>query len=297
MPHNKLTSDEEAEILKTCNQAEFKSLPPSQIIPKLADKGVYIASESTFYRVLKKHNQQHHRGKSKKPSKRPLSTHKATSPNQVWMWDITWLQGPAKGIYFYLYLILDLYSRKIVGWEIWTEESADKASVLVRRAIMSERRSNHSEPLVLHSDNGSPMKGASLLETLYALGITPSKSRPRVSNDNPYAESIFRTVKYCPSFPNGGFKTLECARSWVLEFVRWYNKEHQHSGIQFVTPEQRHNGTADKILENRKLVYQKAKQINPQRWTGEIRNWELPSTVWLNPEKASSEYSEYDSAL
>lgn len=290
-PSNKLSVEEEKAIITVCNQPEFQSLPPSQIVPKLADRNEYLASESTMYRVLKKYKQHHHRGKSKKPCKRSLSTHKATGPNQVWMWDITWLQGPAKGIYFYLYLILDLYSRKIVGWEIWTEESAENASVLVRRSIMYEKRLNHAQPLILHSDNGSPMKGASLLETLYTLGITPSKSRPRVSNDNPYAESIFKTLKYCPSFPTGGFINIEKARQWVLEFTKWYNTEHQHSGIKFVTPEQRHNGKCHAIIENRKRVYALAREKQPLRWTGKTRNWELPEVVYLNPETNVSENS------
>lgn len=137
---------------------------------------------------------QHHRGRSKKPCSKPISTHCATGPNQVWMWDITWLPGPAKGIYFYLYLILDLYSRKIIAWDIWIEESAENANLLVRRGVLSEQRQTSLCPLVLHSDNGSPMKGSSLVETLYQLGITPSRSRPRVSNDNPYAESILELV-------------------------------------------------------------------------------------------------------
>ncbi|ABO48854.1 Integrase, catalytic region [Desulforamulus reducens MI-1] len=211
-PANKLSIDERQAIIETANQPEFKSLPPSQIVPRLADQGIYLASESTFYRVLKENNMQHHRGRAKKPCAKPISTHCATSPNQVWMWDITWLPGPAKGIFFYLYLILDLFSRKIVAWDIWTEESSENASILVRRAIMSEKRTLANEPLVLHSDNGSPMKGATLLETLYQLGITPSKSRPRVSNDNPYAESIFRTCKYRPNYPAKGFDTLTEAR-------------------------------------------------------------------------------------
>ena len=176
-PHNKLSDEEKKQIIKVVNQPEYKSLPPSQIVPILADNGCYLASESTMYRVLKEHNMQHHRGNSKKPTKRPLSTHSANGPNQVWMWDITYLPGAVKGIFYYLYLIIDLYSRKIVGWEVWSEESAENASVLVRRTMMSEKRTHVNTPLVLHSDNGSPMKGATLLETLYQLGITPSKSR------------------------------------------------------------------------------------------------------------------------
>lgn len=152
VPKNKLTEEEREGILKVANSRRFKSLPPSQIVPTLADEGVYLASESSFYRVLKENNQQHHRGRSKKPSSKPLSTHCATGPNQVWMWDITWLPGPIRGVYYYLYLIIDLYSRKIVAWDIWSEESAEHASQLIRRAALSEKLARHREPLVLHSD-------------------------------------------------------------------------------------------------------------------------------------------------
>lgn len=292
IPKNKLSEDERATIVQTVNQPEFKSLPPSQIVPRLADDGIYIASESTMYRVLKEKDMQHHRGRSKKPQAKSISTHSAKGPNQVWMWDITWLPGPAKGIYFYLYLILDLYSRKIVSWEIWLEESAENASVLVRRGMLSEQRISHQHPLVLHSDNGSPMKGASLIETLYQLGITPSRSRPRVSNDNPYAESIFRTCKYRPDFPSKGFDNITEARTWVLSFVLWYNKEHRHSGLNFLTPNQRHDGTAEQIFEHRKQVYEKAKLLHPERWTQEIRDWSLAEEVWLNPERVNTTTTE-----
>jgi putative transposase len=291
VPRNKLSDKEMEAIVTVVNQPEFQSLPPSQIVPILADRGVYLASESTFYRVLKSRNMQHHRGRSKKPSNKPISTHCATGPNQVWMWDITWLPGPAKGIYFYLYLILDLYSRKIIAWDIWMEESAENASVLVRRAVLSEHLAL-SKPLVLHSDNGSPMKGASLLETLYMLGITPSKSRPRVSNDNPYAESIFRTCKYRPNYLSSGFTDLTQARTWVLAFAKWYNYEHRHSGLNFLTPHQRHSGMAEIILENRKKLYEKAKTAHPERWSRQTRNWTLDNEVWLNPERIQSSSSQ-----
>jgi putative transposase len=175
-----------------------------------------------------------------------------------------------------------------VAWDIWEEESAALASELVRRAVLSEGLTKKN-PLVLHSDNGSPMKGATLLEMLYKLGITPSRSRPRVSNDNPYAESIFRTCKYRPGYPNKGFKDLEAARLWVLAFVRWYNYEHKHSGIKFVTPVQRHTGLDKQILENRKRVYELAKARHPERWTGSTRDWLLPDKVWLNPERSKDE--------
>lgn len=290
-PSHKLSEEEKQKILEITRQAEFQSLPPSQIVPILADRGEYIASESSLYRVLHEHNQQHHRGKAKNPGKTKAPTsHCATAGNQVWMWDITWLSGPIRGMYFYLYLILDLFSRKIVGWEIWDEESAEYASRLVRKAHLSEgiALKRQADPLVLHSDNGSPMKGATLLDTLYQLGIQPSRSRPRVSNDNPYAESIFRTCKYRPEYPEKGFADIAAARTWVLCFVRWYNQEHRHSGLKFLTPQQRHSGISDQVFAERIQVYEEARRNNPSRWSKNIRNWTLPDEVWLNPEKQLS---------
>ncbi|MPL59357.1 IS3 family transposase IS1240 [bioreactor metagenome] len=265
-PANKLTEAERKEILEVVHQPEFKSLPPSEIVPILADRGTYIASESTFYRVMHQAGEQNHRGRQKAPSSKPKSTHCATAPNRVWSWDITYLPGPAKGLYFYLYLILDIYSRDIVGWEVWHEESAEHASQLIRRAVMAQKITRKEEPLILHSDNGSPMKGSSMLETLYQLGITPSRSRPRVSNDNPYSESIFRTCKYHPSYPTGGFATINDARAWVKEFAYWYRYNHHHSGIKFLTPHQRHSGQGEEILKNknRHQLYEAAKARHPE---------------------------------
>lgn len=282
-PANKLTPQERQAVLETVNSAAYRSLPPSQIVPTLADEGRFIASESTFYRILREEGQQQHRGRSRAPESRPVSTHCATGPNQVWCWDITWLPGPAKGIFYYLYLMLDLYSRKVVGWEIHEEESSELAAQLLRRAYLREGIAG--VPLVLHSDNGSPMKGASMLDTLYRLGVVKSHSRPRVSNDNAYAESIFRTCKYRPGYPHKGFAHLGDARTWVLKFVHWYNHEHKHSGLKFMTPCQRHSGLTNQVMDNRKAVYEAAKATNPRRWSRDIRNWDLQEIVWLNPEK------------
>lgn len=292
-PAHKLSAQEQQQILEVIHQPEFQSLPPSQIVPRLADQGKYLASESSFYRVMHNHNQQQHRGRSKKRTVKPPTSHRATGANQVWMWDITWLPGPVKGLFFYLYLVLDLYSRKIVGWEIWEEESAEHASQLIRKTVLSEQCIIRQQPLVLHSDNGSPMKGTTLLETLYSLGITPSRSRPRVSNDNPYAESIFRTCKYRPEYPEHGFKSQTEAREWVLRFVRWYNLEHCHSGLNFLTPHQRHNGQGEHILEKRKQVYEAARALHPGRWSGATRDWSLDEEVWLNPEKPTGIQAEH----
>ncbi len=283
VPSNKLSPDERTQLLEIAHSPHYHSLSPSQIVPALADEGRYVASESTFYRVLREEGQQHHRGRSQKPRPKVPSTHCATGPNQVWCWDITWLPGPVSGLFYYLYLIMDLYSRKIVGWEVYDVESSNLAAHLVQRTCLAE--GIVLKPLILHSDNGSPMKGAALLETLYRLGVTPSFSRPRVSNDNAYAESLFRTCKYRPNYPSNGFKDLEASRAWVLAFTRWYNRTHKHSGLKFVTPIQRHSGKADTVLQQRERVYREAKKRFPQRWSRDIRNWSLPEQVWLNPEK------------
>jgi transposase InsO family protein len=286
-PRNKLSDEERTEILAVANSEEFGSMPPSQIVPTLADRGVYMASESSFYRVLKAASQQHYRGKAKKPSGRVVTSHCATGPNQVWSWDITWLPAAIKGKYYYWYMVLDIYSRKIVGHEVHVAESAESASRLMRRASLAEGLAGR--PLVLHSDNGSAMKGATMLATLEQLGVAPSFSRPRVSNDNAFAESLFRTCKYRPDYPNKPFENLEDAQAWTQKFVRWYNQDHKHSGLKFVTPAQRHGGQADAILSHREQVYQKARSRNPQRWSRNVRNWSLDDQVWLNPERIRPE--------
>lgn len=286
-PANKLSEDERTEILAVANSEEFASLPPSQIVPTLADRGMYVASESSFYRVLKAASQLQHRGKAKRPSGRVATSHCATAPNQVWSWDITWLPAAIKGKYHYWYMVLDIYSRKIVGHEVHEAESAESAALLMRRASLAEGLAGR--PLVLHSDNGSAMKGSTMLATLEQLGVAPSFSRPRVSNDNAFAESLFRTCKYRPDYPSKPFSTLEDARAWTQKFVRWYNQDHKHSGLKFVTPAQRHGGQAEAILEHREQVYREAKSRNPQRWSRDIRNWNLDDQVWLNPERIRPE--------
>lgn len=291
-PVNKISTEERQQILDAVNDPEFASMPPCEIVPALADRGMYIASESTFYRVLREEKMQNHRGRAEAPHRRAIATHKATGPNQVWMWDITYLNGPVKGQFYYLYLFSDLYSRDIVGWEVWDTEDAEHASELIRRICLKQHRLS-TEPLILHSDNGSPMKGATMLATLYRLGITPSNSRPRVSNDNAYAESLFKTLKYRPNYQPKGFATLEEARNWVASFVRWYRHEHHHSGIKFLKPADCHAGEGQQILDKRHELYEKAKEAHPERWNGrDTRDWTLPETVFLNPEQNSETLDE-----
>jgi len=286
-PRNSLSDDEEKAILDTVNSPEYASKPPSQIVPDLADKGKYIASESTFYRVLRRRKLLAHRGRSRPPTSRQPTTYIATAPNQVWSWDITFLPGPVKGIYYKLYMVLDIFSRKIIAWEVWEDEKAEYAAKLIR---MAKAREAVRHTLVLHSDNGSPMKAASFQATLANLGITPSYSRPRVSNDNPYSEAHFKTVKYRPNYPSKGFLDLSQARDWIHSFITWYHEEHRHSGIGFVTPIERHSGQADAIHAKRNTVYKAARERNPERWSRHTRNWVSPPAVALNPEREAHYY-------
>lgn len=282
VPQNKLSEEEYNSVIRIANLPEYADLSPAQIVPAIADRGMYIASESTFYRILRSEEMQNHRGRSKPPEKaKEPETHIAFAPNRVWTWDITYLNTSIRGIYYKLYMIVDIFSRKIVGWEVWEDETGEHASELVEKAVMAEGARKNL--LVLHADNGSPMKASTLKAKLEILGVAASYSRPRVSNDNPYSESLFRTCKYRPNYPIEGFKSLEEARKWVMEFVNWYNNIHYHSGIKFTTPNSRHTGEAEEIIENRKKVYMAAKELHPERWSKGIRNWNLPETVALNP--------------
>jgi putative transposase len=285
-PKNKFSSSEYQVIVDYCNSAEYASSPPCQIVPSLADKGVYIGSESSLYRVLKAEQQLQHRGRSKpkKASKKPTS-YTATGANQVWSWDISYLPTPVIGQHYYLYLFMDIYSRKIVGAEVFAQESGEDAADLLQRSVWKEKCIGQN--LVLHSDNGAPMKSFTLRAKMQDLGIITSRSRPRVSNDNPYSEAVFKTLKYCPQWPESGFTGLEDARAWVDEFVSWYNDEHRHSGIRYVTPSERHKGLDAEILEHRKLVYLEAKNKHPERWSKDIRDWSFIDKVELNPEVKS----------
>lgn len=285
-PANKLSQAQRQAVLAAANRADCASLTPHQIVPKLADEGIYLASESTFYRVLGAAGQGRRRGRSRGRSKRVLTTHKADGPNQVWCWDITWLPSTVKGRFFYWYMMKDIYSRKLVVNEVHESESSEHAGRLLARGCLRERTAGR--PLVLHSDNGTTMKGASMLAAMYELGVVPSYSRPRVSNDNAYAEALFRTAKYCPLWPDKPFDTLEQARAWVVRFVRWYNEVHRHSALKYVTPEQRHRGEATGLLKRRTTVYEAARARHPERWSGGIRDWSLEDTVYLNPERAQA---------
>lgn len=286
VPAHALTAEEREQILRVANEPRFADMPPARIVPMLADEGVYVASESSFQRVLREQGQTRHRGRAKAPrASRPPTTHIATAPRQLWCWDMTFLPAEVAGRWFYLYLILDVFSRKVVGFEVHDRDDAEHAAHLVKRTALAEGIHAMAAKPVLHGDNGATLKATTVLAMLHWLGVKPSYSRPRVSDDNAFVESLFRTAKYRPEFPAQGFTDLDEARAWAAHFVHWYNHEHRHSGIRYVSPAQRHAGQDRSILEARHALYIRARERNPRRWSRTTRNWSPIDVLTLNPER------------
>jgi transposase InsO family protein len=287
-PAHALSAQEREQIVQIANEPRFAELPPARIVPMLADEGTYVASESSFSRVLRARGQVRHRGRSKMPQrKRPPSTHVATGPRQLWCWDMTYLPAKVMGQWFYLYLILDVYSRKIVGFEVHQTDSSDHAVELLRRTALAEGIYALPKKPVLHGDNGATLKATTVLAMMNWLGLKASYSRPRVSDDNAFVEALFRTAKYRPQYPTRGFANLEDTRDWASRFVSWYNHEHRHSGIRYVSPAERHAGQDHNILARRHSLYREARAANPRRWARNTRNWQPIGAVTLNPERES----------
>jgi len=284
-PPNKLSDAERAQVLELANSQPYRDLSPKQIVPQLSDRGIYVASESTFYRVLRAAGQLTHRGHARPAHRQAPPTLRATGPNQVYSWDITYLKSPVRGAFYYLYLFVDIWSRKVVGWRVEDHESSELAAQLA--VDICEAEGVLPGQVRLHSDNGGPMKGATMLATLQQLGVIPSFSRPSVSNDNPYSESLFRTAKYRPQYPRRPFEDLEEARAWAGDFVHWYNTEHLHSALNFVTPDCRHRGAQADTLSRRTVVYEDARQRHPERWARSCRDWSPKGDVVLNGRTAT----------
>lgn len=282
-PHNKLSETERQRVLEVINSEPYRDLSVKQIVPRLCDTGVYLASESTMYRILEQEGLDAHRQPSKPRKYSRPRQHIATGPSQLLCWDITYLPTSVRGQFFYLHLFLDVWSRKIVGWGVNDVQCGTFASELLM-AVCDDMNVD-SDGVVLHADNGQQMKGSSMLSTMQWLGIVPSFSRPNVSDDNPYVEALFRTLKYRPGYSSQRFATLEEATAWVARFVRWYNHEHLHSGIGFVTPHDRHIGADVARLAGRRAVYAKANARHPERWTGNVRSWQRPRIVKLQPDR------------
>lgn len=287
-PRNALTCTEEAQVLAVMTSTQYERLSPKQLVPRLADEGVYLASESTMYRLQRRFQlRSHRRPVLRTHVTRGDAVHRATGPNQVWSWDITYLPTAIRGRFLYLYLVLDVWSRRIVGWAVHESESAAHAAALVH-CICGESGVDPNG-LVLHSDNGKPMRGSTMVATLQWLGIVPSFSRPHVCNDNPYSEALFRTLKHTPAYPRVPFADLAAAHRWVTRLVVWYNSEHRHSAIRFVTPAERHSGADVAILGRRHELYERARRRRPERWTRHTRNWTPIPVVVLNPLRVNQE--------
>ncbi len=279
---NRLMTAEEDQLIALLNSPEYRDKTPWEIVPLLADKGIYIASESSVYRLIRRRRLASWRNRSRPKRHTRPPTHVATGPKQVWSWDITYLRSRIKGSFYYLYMIMDIYSRKIIAWRVHETQEEHLAAALIEEACCLEGISPDAV-VVLHSDNGSVMKGSTVLVTMQRLGVVPSFSRPRVSDDNPYSESLFKTLKYVPYYPSEPFKSIESAMDWLNWFVNWYNHERLHGEIQYVTPASRHAGKDIAILARRQEVYEQARHRRPDRWSRTSRNWQHTKEVYLNP--------------
>jgi putative transposase len=279
---HRFSREERQIVLETVNDPRFADLTPSQIVAILAEEGLYVGSESTIYRILRQEGLLNHRGRTRPPREaREPPMLEATGIHQVLAWDITLLPGPVKGQFFYLYMVMDVWSRRILGVEVHDRECGELAKHFFDRVCRDEEISSGSTT-ILHADNGAPMRSYTLAAKLAELGISLSFSRPQVSNDNAYVESWFRTMKYHQSYPVRRFRDLLSVRAWVDSFVEWYNAEHRHSGIKYVTPNQRHYGEADAICSVRQRTYEQARQQHPRRWARPPRDWSQPQIVRVN---------------
>lgn len=276
-----LTAGEKLKVLDTLCSERFYDLPPAQVFTTLLDEGVYLCSVRQMYRLLEDHglSNERRRGGHQRAGQHPVPVIEACGPNEAWSWDITRLKGPEKGAHYFLYTILDIYSRKAVAWTVQACESEVIAAELVRRAY--EREGVNPERLTLHADRGSPMTANSMAVLLEELGVRKSHSRPRVSNDNPYSEAQFKTMKYHASYPDR-FASLAAAKAWCRAFFDWYNHVHYHSGIGYLRAADLHASRHPAILENRQAVLDAAAAAHPQRFNRRPQPATPPSRAWIN---------------
>jgi len=276
-----LPGEERKEVLGLLNSEQFVDKSPHEVYARLLDDGMYKCSVRTMYRILSENNEVRERRQIVQRSHYKKPELVSTSPNQVWSWDITKLLGPEKWVYFYLYVLMDIFSRYVVGWLIADKESASLAKELISESCEKQKIEPHQ--LTIHSDRGGPMKAQSVAQLYASLGVLPSLSRPSVSNDNPFSESQFKTAKYHCSYP-GRFGSLVDSLTWARGFFPWYNDEHYHSGLRYFTPKQVHYGLANAALAIRSKALVAAFQAHPERFVkGTPTHKGVPTEVWINP--------------
>ena len=279
-----LTVPERQEVLDVLRSERFMDTPPAAIHATLLEEGRYLCSVRTMYRILTSEGEVRERRDQKRHPKYAKPELLATGPKQVWTWDITKLKGPVKWTYFYLYVILDIFSRLVVGWMVAPRESSELASQLISESCA--RQGIDKDQLTIHSDRGSSMTSKPVALLLADMGVTKSHSRPYVSNDNPFSEASFKTLKYRPDFPER-FGSIEDARAHCRVFFAWYNGEHRHSGIAMLTPEMVHYGETDQMMQRRSAALDAAFKAHPNRFKGRRPiPGSPPKAVWINPPEA-----------
>lgn len=280
-PLRALAPAERREVLSVLHSDRFVDDPPAEVYAALLDEGTYLCSARTMYRILESAGEARERRNHAVHPTYARPELLAVRPNELWSWDVTKLLGPAKWTYFHLYVILDVFSRFVVGWMVAHKETAGLAARLIGETC---RKQNVSQgTLTLHADRGSSMKSKCVAMLLADLGVTKTHGRPHVSNDNPFSESQFKTLKYRPEFPRR-FGSIEDARAFCREFFHWYNNEHHHSGIAFLTPAAVHEGTAAQAIANRQQALNRAFQLHPERFVRKPPAASSPPVaVWINP--------------
>ena len=289
-PSRALCPVEREQVLDVLHSERFVDTAPAEVVATLMDEKKYLCSERSMYRILADaHEVRERRNQLRHPNyAKPELL--ATGPNEVWSWDITKLKGPAKWTYFYLYVMLDIFSRYVVGWMVAQRENAELAKRLIRESC--DKEGIEPDQLTIHADRGSPMKAKTTGQLLADLGVTKTHSRPHVSNDNPFSESCFKTMKYRPGFPDH-FGCQEHALSWGRVFFPWYNCEHRHSGIAMLTPETVHRGRAEEVLQMRLQVALAARRAHPERFVnGPPKPVAAPTAVWINPPQRIGDQTE-----
>jgi putative transposase len=273
-----LSAEETHELIEVLNSREFMDKSPRQVWAALLDRGVYLASPSTMYRALRAEGQTRERRAQARHEARKKPHLISCGPNEIWSWDITKLRGPDPGQFYDLYVTIDIFSRYVPRWEVHARESAELATEFIENSI---RANNGIAPNTVHADRGTAMTSRSVADLLADLGITRSHSRPKISNDNPYSEAQFKTLKYCPAFPER-FGSIQDARTFCHKFFEYYNYEHYHSGIGMHTPFTVHIGTAHAIQDQRAAVIEQFRAANPHRFTRQPNLPQLPAVAWIN---------------